>query len=54
MMAWANAARAIEAPGLVGTSQMRNSSVPNVGWGLMSHQIFLWLSMQCSSTSIST
>ena len=40
---------AIDAWGEVGTSQMRNSSVPNVGCGRRSHQIFLPLSMQCSS-----
>src|SRR5947209_18588122 len=34
----------------VETSNMRNSSVPNIGWGRTSHQIFLPLSMQFSFT----
>ena len=37
------------ASGRVGTSQTRNSSVPNVGCGRTSHQIFLASSMQCRS-----
>src|SRR5260221_12697756 len=36
---------------LVVTSHMRNSSVPNVGCGRKSHQIFLPGSMQFSFTS---
>src|SRR3954451_7883217 len=51
MIACASAAIAIDAQGEVGTSQMRNSSVPNVGCGRMSHQIFFASSMQCNSTS---
>src|SRR3954470_19701654 len=54
MIAWASAAIAIAARGAVGTSQILNSSVPNVGCGRRSHQIFLPLSMQCSSMSVST
>ena len=52
MIACASAAIAIDARGAVGTSQIRNSSVPKVGCGRRSHQIFLPLSMQCSSTSV--
>ena len=37
--------------GRVGTSQTRNSSVPNVGCGRTSHQIFFASSMQWRSTS---
>src|SRR2546428_13947371 len=50
MMAWANAAMATASSTLVETSNMRNSSVPNVGCGRTSHQIFLPLSMQFSFT----
>ena len=50
-MACVSAASVMESSARVGTSQIRNSSVPNIGCGRTSHQIFLALSMQCSSTS---
>src|SRR3989442_1887165 len=50
MMAWANAAMATASSTLVETSNIRNSSVPNMGCGRTSHQIFLPLSMQFSFT----
>ena len=54
MIACASAAIAIVAYGAVGTSQTRNSSVPNTGCGRRSHQIFFPSSMQCSSVRSST
>ena len=41
MIAWTSAPSITAASGRVGTSQTRNSSVPNVGCGRTSHQIFL-------------
>src|SRR5579859_6088476 len=49
-MAWVSAAMATASSTLVVTSHMRNSSVPKVGCGRTSHQIFLPLSMQLSLT----
>src|SRR6202040_4272797 len=51
MMACVSAAMATASSTLVVTSHMRNSSVPKVGCGRTSHQIFLPLSMQFSLTS---
>src|ERR1700731_4616533 len=50
-MACVSAAIATASSTFVVTSHMRNSSVPNVGGGRTSHQIFLPLSMQFSFTS---
>src|SRR5437879_12378908 len=50
-MAWVSAAIATASSTLVATSHMRNSSVPNVGCGRTSHQIFLPLSIQLSLTN---
>src|SRR4029077_6189828 len=51
MMACVSAAMATASFTFVDTSNIRNSSVPNVGCGRTSHQIFLPLSMQFSLTS---
>src|SRR5262249_34721667 len=51
MIACVSAAIATASSTFVVTSHMRNSSVPNVGCGRTSHQIFLPLSMQLSLTS---
>src|SRR6185369_3468090 len=51
IIAWVSAAMATASSTLVVTSHMRNSSVPNVGCGRTSHQIFLPLSMQFRRTS---
>src|SRR5262244_157495 len=50
-MACVNAAIAQASSTLVVQSHMRNSSVPKVGCGRTSHQIFLPLSMQFRRTS---
>src|SRR5580658_4263045 len=50
-MAWVRAAMATASSTFVVTSNIRNSSVPNVGCGRTSHQIFLPLSMQFNFTS---
>src|SRR6202047_169258 len=50
-MACVSAAIATASSTFVVTSHMRNSSVPKVGCGRTSHQIFLPLSMQFSLTS---
>src|SRR2546426_10730257 len=50
MIACVSAAIATASSTFVETSNMRNSSVPNIGWGRTSHQIFLPLSMQFSFT----
>src|ERR1700730_11398720 len=48
MMACVKAASATVSSTRVGTSNIRNSSVPNVGCGRTSHQIFFPVSMQFS------
>src|SRR5579864_8575747 len=50
-IACVSAAMATASSTLVVTSHIRNSSVPNVGCGRTSHQIFFPLSMQLSFTS---
>src|SRR5580692_13205466 len=50
-MACVSAAMATASSTFVVTSHMRNSSVPNVGWGRTSHQIFLPSSMEFNFTS---
>src|SRR5215470_1219582 len=50
-MACVSAAMAHASSTFVVQSHMRNSSVPNVGCGRTSHQIFLPLSIQFSRTS---
>src|SRR5712691_10034681 len=50
-MACVSAAIATASSTFVVTSHIRNSSVPNVGCGRTSHQIFFPLSMQFSFTS---
>src|SRR6201999_1126458 len=50
-MACVNAAIATASSTFVVTSHMRNSSVPNVGCGRTSHQIFLPLSIEFNFTS---
>src|SRR3984893_13474445 len=46
MIAWVSAAMATASSTFVVTSHILNSSVPNVGCGRTSHQIFFPLSMQ--------
>src|ERR1700743_1123265 len=50
-MACVTAAIAMASSGFVATSHIRNSSVPNVGCGRTSHQIFLPLSIEFNFTS---
>src|ERR1700744_1783464 len=45
-VAWISAAMAMVSSSRMGMSQTRTSSVLKNGWGRMSHQIFLPLSMQ--------
>ena len=61
-IAWHSAPSMTASSGRVGTSQTRNSSVPNVGCGRTSHQIFLRVvdavqideQLECSSRTRST
>src|SRR3984957_7946591 len=51
MIAWVSAAIATASSTFVVTSHIRNSSVPKVGCGRTSHQIFFPLSIEFSLTS---